>query len=149
MCPGVRPRVRHSLPDPAGPGKVAASPAPLPAAGYAVPVGFVFFLLLAIVVIAIVGGALLGILLHVVWWAIVGLVIGALARLVIPDDRGTGLLGTILFGIGGALLGGLIAGALDVGWFIEFLIAVLVAAVLIAVFGRGNRPSGSGVTRPR
>ncbi|HTI34702.1 MAG TPA: sigma factor-like helix-turn-helix DNA-binding protein [Miltoncostaea sp.] len=82
--------------------------------------GVIFFLLLAIVVLAVVGGAVLGILLHVLWWAIVGLVVGILARLVLPDDRRVSLLQTILFGIAGALLGGVIAGALDVGWFIEF-----------------------------
>lgn len=122
---------------------------PAGAGRYPVDVGVVFFLLLAIVVLAIVGGAILGALLHVVWWALVGLVIGLLARLVLPDDRGTSLLGTILAGIAGSLLGGVIAGALDVGWFIEFIIAVLVAAVLIAVFGSTNRRSGSGVTRAR
>ena len=109
----------------------------------------VFFILLAIVVLAIVGSALLGILLHVVWWAIVGLVVGLLARLVLTDDaRGVGVMQTILFGIAGALLGGVLAGLFDVGWFIELILAVLVAAVLIVAFGSTSRRSGSGVTRP-
>jgi uncharacterized membrane protein YeaQ/YmgE (transglycosylase-associated protein family) len=112
--------------------------------------GVVFFLLLAIVVLAIVGGAILGALLHVVWWAIVGLVVGFLARLVLPDAKsGIGPLQTILFGIAGALLGGVIGGAFDVNWFIEFILAVLVAAVLIVAFGRTTRRSGSGVTPTR
>ncbi len=112
--------------------------------------GVLFFLLLAIVVLAIVGGAILGALLHVVWWAVVGLVVGLLARLVLPDARsGIGPLQTVLFGIAGALLGGVLAGAFDVNWFIEFILAVLVAAVLIAVFGSTRRRSGSGVTSTR
>jgi uncharacterized membrane protein YeaQ/YmgE (transglycosylase-associated protein family) len=111
--------------------------------------GLIFFLLLAIVVLAVVGGTILGILLHVIWWAIVGLVVGLLARLVLTDARsGIGLFQTILFGIAGALLGGVIAGAFDVNWFIEFILAVLVAAVLIVAFGSTSRRSGSGVTRP-
>ncbi len=111
--------------------------------------GVVFFILLAIVVFAIVGGALMGILLHLVWWAIVGLVIGILARLVLTDARGLGAVETIAFGIGGALLGGVLAGLFDVGWFIELLLAVIVAAVLIYAFGSTRRRSGSGVTRTR
>ncbi len=119
------------------------------AAHYAVCVGVIFFILLAIVVFAIVGGAIMGILLHLIWWAIVGLIIGVLARLVVPDARGLGVLETILFGIGGALLGGVIAGLFDVGWFIELLLAIIVAALLIYVFGNAKRRSGSGVTRTR
>jgi uncharacterized membrane protein YeaQ/YmgE (transglycosylase-associated protein family) len=111
--------------------------------------GVLFFVLLEIVVLAIVGGAILGLLLHVIWWAIVGLVVGLLARVVLPDDRsGIGPLQTVLFGIAGALLGGVLAGALDLNWFIEFILAVLVAAVLIVAFGSTSRRSGSGVTRP-
>jgi uncharacterized membrane protein YeaQ/YmgE (transglycosylase-associated protein family) len=107
-------------------------------------VGLVFFLLLAIVVLAVIGSALMGIVLHVIWWAIVGLVIGVLARLVIPDSRGISVLQTILFGIAGSLLGGIIARAFDVNALIEFIIAVLVAAILIAVFGGASRRQGSG-----
>jgi len=113
-------------------------------------VGLVFFLLLAIVVLAIVGSAVLGIVLHVVWWAIVGLVVGILARLVLTDARGVSWLQTILFGIAGALLGGVLASAFDLNWFIEAILAVLLAAVLIFAFGSSTaRRSGSGVTRTR
>jgi uncharacterized membrane protein YeaQ/YmgE (transglycosylase-associated protein family) len=116
---------------------------------YAVAMGVVFFILLAIVVFAIVGGAIMGILLHLIWWAIVGLVIGLVARMLVTDDRGPGIVETILFGIGGALLGGVLAGLFDVGWFIELLLAIIVAALLIYVFGNTKRRSGSGVTRTR
>jgi uncharacterized membrane protein YeaQ/YmgE (transglycosylase-associated protein family) len=112
-------------------------------------VGVVFFLLLAIVVLAIIGSTLLGIVLHVVWWAIVGLVVGILARLVLTDARKVSWLQTILFGIAGALLGGVLASAFDLNWFIEAILAVLLAAVLIFAFGGANRRSGSGVTRTR
>ncbi len=108
-----------------------------------------FFILLAIVVFAIVGGAIMGILLHLIWWAIVGLVVGILARLVLTNARGVGPLETILCGIGGALLGGVLAGLFDVGWFIELLLAIIVAAVLIYAFGNTKGRSGSGVTRTR
>ena len=101
--------------------------------------GVLFFVLLAIVVLVVVGAAALGLVLSLLWWALIGLVIGALARLVLPGPRPIGVLRTVLFGIAGALLGGIIASALDVGSLIEFVIAVLVAAVLIAVFGAERR----------
>ena len=40
---------------------------------------------------------------------------------------------TIIAGIAGSLLGGLLANVLDTGWFVQFLLAVLAAAVLIAI----------------
>ncbi|MGE0027278.1 MAG: GlsB/YeaQ/YmgE family stress response membrane protein [Thermoleophilia bacterium] len=110
--------------------------------------GVLFFILLAIVVFAIVGGAIMGILLHLIWWAIVGLLVGILARLLLKDSRRVGPLETILCGIGGALLGGVLAGLFDVGWFIELLLAIIVAALLIYAFGNTRR-SGSGVSRTR
>jgi uncharacterized membrane protein YeaQ/YmgE (transglycosylase-associated protein family) len=69
----------------------------------------------------------------VIWYALVGLVIGGLARVLV---RGTGRYGmgmTIIAGIGGSLLGALLANALDRGWVVQFLLAVLAAAVLIAI----------------
>ena len=101
--------------------------------------GLVVILLLAVVVLAVVGAAVMGIVAQLLWWALIGLVIGALARLVVPGPRGLGLLETALFGIAGALLGGIVARAFDVGSVIQFVIAVLVAAVLIAAFGSASR----------
>lgn len=93
--------------------------------------GFVFFLLLAVVVLVVFGAAIMGLVASLVWWALIGLVIGALGRLVLPGPRAIGIAATILAGIGGALLGGILANALDVGSIIEFVMAVLVAAVLV------------------
>lgn len=101
--------------------------------------GLVLLLLLAVVVLVVVGAAVMGIVAQLLWWALVGLVIGALARLVLPGPRGLGLLETVLFGIAGSLLGAIVARALDVGSVIQFIIAVLVAAVLIAAFGSASR----------
>jgi len=105
--------------------------------------GVVFFLLLAIVALAVIGSAVMGLVGMLLWWALVGLVVGGLGRLVLPGARGIGVLQTILFGIAGALLGGIVARALDVGGLIEFIIAVLVAAALIAGFGTASRSRGT------
>jgi uncharacterized membrane protein YeaQ/YmgE (transglycosylase-associated protein family) len=74
---------------------------------------------------------------------VVGLVIGALARLVKPGRQRIGLLMTLLLGVGGALIGGVIAGLLGTGSIFElniigFIVAVIAAVLLIgAAEGRG------------
>src|ERR671925_1130874 len=97
----------------------------------------ILLILLAVVLLFVIGGAIIGFALKLIWWALIGLVIGALARLIIPGRQAIGWLATALIGIGGALLGGIIADGLDVGGFVQFLIAVAVAAVLVMVFAGG------------
>ena len=95
--------------------------------------------LLALIVIIVVGVAVIGLALKLLWWAIVGLVIGALARVVLRGDRPIGWLGTIAAGIAGALLGGILADVFDGNWLLELVLAVGVAALLIAMFTGGRR----------
>lgn len=64
---------------------------------------------------------------------IVGLVIGALARLIKPGRQRIGLLMTLLLGVGGALIGGIIAGLLGTGSIFELNIIGFVVAVIAAV----------------
>ena len=67
-----------------------------------------------------------------------GLIVGALARLIVPGPTTFGIIGTILVGIGGAFLAGLVVNYLvepKEDW-VTVLIAVLCAAVLVAIFGR-------------
>jgi uncharacterized membrane protein YeaQ/YmgE (transglycosylase-associated protein family) len=96
-------------------------------------------ILLAIILIIVIGGAVIGFALKLLWWALIGLLIGAFARLLIPGRQAMGWLATALVGIGGALLGGIIADALDVGGLVQFLIAIAVAMVLVMVVGGGLR----------
>ncbi|HST99022.1 MAG TPA: GlsB/YeaQ/YmgE family stress response membrane protein [Geodermatophilus sp.] len=68
----------------------------------------------------------------------VGLVIGALARLLKPGRQRMSILATLLLGVAGAVIGGLIADWLDVGSVTElnfwgFLFALIVAVLLIGV----------------
>jgi uncharacterized membrane protein YeaQ/YmgE (transglycosylase-associated protein family) len=100
---------------------------------------FLFLVLVAIIVLLIVGGAIFGLALTLLWWALLGLVIGALGRLVAPGRQPIGWLATAAYGIGGALLGGIIGRAIGVGGFVQFLIAIAVAAVLIGVLGSPKR----------
>jgi uncharacterized membrane protein YeaQ/YmgE (transglycosylase-associated protein family) len=74
-----------------------------------------------------------------------GLIIGALARLIVPGTGGMGLFATALAGIGGSLLGGLVVRYLvdpKEDW-VGILIAVLCAALIVAFFAPGRSGRGA------
>lgn len=69
---------------------------------------------------------------------IAGLIIGALARLLVPGRQKIGLLLTLLLGVIGSVVGGTIANALNTGDvfelnFIGFIAAVLSSVALLTV----------------
>jgi uncharacterized membrane protein YeaQ/YmgE (transglycosylase-associated protein family) len=96
-------------------------------------------ILLILIVMIALGVAVVGVVLKLLWWALVGLLIGALARLVLSGNPPIGWLGTIAAGIAGALLGGVIGDAVGGNGLVEFLLAIAAAAVLIAIFSGGRR----------
>ena len=77
---------------------------------------------------------------------VVGLIIGALGRLVLPGRQDIPIWLTILIGIGAALIGTFIANALGVGvtrgvdW-IELIIQVALAAAWVALVAGRYAPS--------
>ncbi len=85
------------------------------------------------VVFFVVGIAVLGFVAHLLWWLVAGVVIGALARLVLPGTQPIGILATALFGIAGSFIGAILAHALD--WhstIVQLLLSIAVAALLVA-----------------
>jgi uncharacterized membrane protein YeaQ/YmgE (transglycosylase-associated protein family) len=64
----------------------------------------------------------------ILWFIVVGAVIGVLARLIVPGRNPIGLALTILVGVAGAILGGVVAGSLGAGSLVAFLFALLIAA---------------------
>jgi len=48
-------------------------------------------------------------MLHIIWYIIVGFIVGLLARAVMPGVQHLGFIMTTLLGIGGSIVGGLIA----------------------------------------
>ena len=75
-------------------------------------------------------------------YALIGLVIGLIARVIIPGSAPMGILGTILIGIVGAIGGGYLAGAVfeetpGVDWIASILVAALLVW-LLSRFGRGT-----------
>jgi len=69
---------------------------------------------------------------------VAGLVIGALARLVKPGKQNLSILWTLLLGLAGSVIGGIIASLLGSGDIFElnmigFIVAVVAAVLLIGV----------------
>ncbi|MBB5750043.1 GlsB/YeaQ/YmgE family stress response membrane protein [Micrococcus sp. TA1] len=67
-----------------------------------------------------------------------GLVIGALARLIKPGKQNLGLVATLLLGLAGSVIGGVVANLLGTGDIFElnvlgFVVAVIAAVLLIGV----------------
>ncbi|TQN40672.1 putative membrane protein YeaQ/YmgE (transglycosylase-associated protein family) [Blastococcus colisei] len=79
---------------------------------------------------------------------VIGLVIGALARLILPGKQRISIVATLALGVLGALIGGWIASLLGTGDIFElnvlgFVLAVIAAIVLVGAYagmaGRSNR----------
>jgi uncharacterized membrane protein YeaQ/YmgE (transglycosylase-associated protein family) len=71
-------------------------------------------------------------------FVVAGLIIGALARLIKPGRQHLGLLMTLLLGLAGSIIGGLVANALGTGDifelnFLGFIVAVIAAVLLIGI----------------
>jgi len=72
-------------------------------------------------------------------WIIFGLIAGVIAKLIMPGKDPGGFIITILLGVAGALLGGLIGSALGFGSvdgfnFGSFVVAVLGAILLLWIY---------------
>jgi uncharacterized membrane protein YeaQ/YmgE (transglycosylase-associated protein family) len=85
------------------------------------------------------------------WMILVGLVVGAIAKFLMPGRDPGGALVTILLGIAGSVVAGLIGRS--VGWYAQgepsgFLASIVGAILLLAVYrsiiGRGKPSAGSG-----
>jgi uncharacterized membrane protein YeaQ/YmgE (transglycosylase-associated protein family) len=79
---------------------------------------------------------------------VVGLIIGALARLLKPGKQQMSILATMVLGVLGALIGGFIASLIGTGDIFElnilgFILAVVAAVILVGLYagmsGRSNR----------
>ena len=81
---------------------------------------------------------------EIVWMLIIGLVAGALAKLIMPGRQGGGMLVTMLLGVAGAVAVGLIGRAL--GWYDSshgegpgLIASTLGALGVLAIYGFASR----------
>lgn len=96
-------------------------------------------------------------MLNILGLLIVGLIIGFLARLLLPGRQKLGLGLTLVLGVVGALIGGLVASQLGTGDIFElnvlgFVVAVVASVVLLAVGERAGLGAGRerrSLDRPR
>jgi len=74
---------------------------------------------------------------EILGWILFGLVVGALAKLVMPGRDPGGIIVTMLLGIAGAILGGFVGRALGLygeGEAAGFLMSLVGAIVLLALY---------------
>jgi uncharacterized membrane protein YeaQ/YmgE (transglycosylase-associated protein family) len=76
-------------------------------------------------------------MLHWLWMAIIGLIIGALAKLIMPGKDPGGIFVTMLLGIAGALIAGWLGRA--IGWYQEgqpagFIASIVGALILLGIY---------------
>jgi uncharacterized membrane protein YeaQ/YmgE (transglycosylase-associated protein family) len=74
---------------------------------------------------------------HYLWEAIIGLIVGAVAKLLMPGKDPGGIIITMLLGVAGSFLATWIGAR--VGWYAEgasagFIMSVLGAIVLLAIY---------------
>ena len=74
-----------------------------------------------------------------IWTIVLGLVIGVIAKLVVPGKENMGFVKTILLGVAGSFLAGVIGQA--IGWYragegAGFIASVIVAIILLVIYGK-------------
>ena len=67
----------------------------------------------------------------ILWMLIIGLIVGAVAKLIMPGKDPGGIIVTIILGIAGAFLAGFLGRAL--GWYGEGDVAGFIASVIGAI----------------
>jgi uncharacterized membrane protein YeaQ/YmgE (transglycosylase-associated protein family) len=75
----------------------------------------------------------------IVWTILAGLVVGVIAKFLHPGKDNMGFIATVLLGIGGSFLAGMLGQAM--GWYVAgegagFVASVVVAIVLLVIYGR-------------
>jgi uncharacterized membrane protein YeaQ/YmgE (transglycosylase-associated protein family) len=73
----------------------------------------------------------------IVWYIIAGLIIGGLARLLLPGKQSMGWIATMILGVVGAIVGGLIWNAIFSGnEGIAWIGSIIAAIILLVIYER-------------
>jgi uncharacterized membrane protein YeaQ/YmgE (transglycosylase-associated protein family) len=92
----------------------------------------------AVILMLLIGGWVIGLAFKLLWFVLIGILIGALGRAILPGRQGISWLWTAGAGIVGSLLGAVLASIFDAGTIVQYLVAIGLAAILIALFS-GSR----------
>ena len=85
----------------------------------------------------------------IIAFLILGLIAGAIAKLILPGRQGGGWIATLVLGVIGALLGGFIGNAafgvgLENFWSLQtWLVAIVGAIIVLVIYGFVTRKSGN------
>ena len=72
----------------------------------------------------------------ILFYLILGLIAGAIAKLILPGKQGGGILATIVLGVIGALVGGLLGNLeLSGSWFWSLITAVIGSLIVLLIYG--------------
>jgi len=82
----------------------------------------------------------------ILWTIVLGFVIGLIAKLVVPGKENMGFVMTILLGIAGSFLAGIIGQF--IGWYkagegAGFIASVIVAIIILVIYGKMKARSSS------
>ncbi len=72
---------------------------------------------------------------NILAWIVLGLIAGAIAKAIDPAARGSGILGTLLLGIIGAFVGGMLTTLLTTGKLALTAATLSVPGIIVAVLG--------------
>ncbi len=83
----------------------------------------------------------------IIWTIVLGFVIGVIAKFVHPGKEDMGFIMTVLLGIAGSFLGGIIGQFL--GWYqagegAGFIVSVICAIVLLLIYGKIKQGRAGG-----
>lgn len=85
-------------------------------------------------------------MMHLLWVALIGLVVGALAKLIMPGKDPGGIIVTMLLGIAGSLLAtflGRAIGLYEQGQAAGFIMSLIGALVLLGIYHMYRRRTAS------
>ncbi len=80
---------------------------------------------------------------------VVGLVLGALGRLVVPGRQAIGMIATILIGLAAGFLGGWIGDKAGWSFVVTLIVQVVLAAAFVGLVAGGMHGGGNGRGRTR
>ena len=75
----------------------------------------------------------------IVWTIVLGFVIGVIAKLLLPGRQNMGFIVTVLLGIAGSLVAGMVGQFF--GWYragegAGFIVSVIMAVILLVIYGK-------------